>query len=48
VFSSSCSADPRSSAPSSGRSSWIGVANPCAGQLCSIGSISVVSLGVVK
>jgi len=48
VLSASSSADPRSSDPSSGGSSSIGEANPWVGDSSSIGSISVVSLGIAK
>ena len=48
VLSASSSADPRLSGPSSGGSSSIGEANSCVGDSSSIGSISVVSLGVAK
>ena len=48
VLSASSRAEPGSSDPSSGGSSSIGEANPCVGESSSMGSISVVSLGVAK
>ena len=48
MLSASSSADPRSSDPSCGGSSSINEANPWVGDSSSIGSISVVSLGIAK
>ena len=48
MLSASSRAEPRLSDPSSGGSSSIGEANLCVGESSSMGSISVLSLGVAK